>query len=185
MVAPHFCRNPASCTAGKTPSSSKTGILAGRSDSPIWSRGKRSRSRRSTCQPWRASMVAVVLPPGPPPTTITSAVRSALGAGAIPRLLGSDSSRLWLDGLACSRINLEGTRQLPFFRHLPDGRNHFLAHEAQAAHGVIMGHRTITIPEENTARPDVLQDVSDLRQDRLGGARDDGVVLDLPLVWAP
>src|SRR4029453_9756011 len=56
MVAPHFRRNPASCTAGKTPSSSKTGILAGRRDSPIWSRGKSSRSKRSTPPPWRARM---------------------------------------------------------------------------------------------------------------------------------
>src|SRR5215468_2885664 len=184
MVAPHVRKNPASCTAGKTPSSSKTGILAGRSDSPIWSRGKCSRSRSSTCQPWRASMVAVVLPPGPPPITTTSAVRSALGAGAIPRLLGSGSSRLCLNRLACRRIDLEGTGQLQLFGHFPDGRNHLCAHEAQAAHGVIMGHRAISIPEENTARPDVLQDVSDLRQDRLGGARDDGVILDLSLVWA-
>src|SRR5215510_2954189 len=185
MVAPHFRKNPAFCTAGKTPSSSKTGILVGRSDSPMWSRGKRSRSRRSTCQSWRASMVAVVLLPGPPPITTTSAVRSALGAGAIPMLLGSDSSRLRLKRLAGRRINLEGTGQLQFFRHLPDGRNDLLAHEAQAAHGVIMGHRTITVPEENTTRSDVLQDVSDLWQDRLGSARDNGVVLELPLVRTP
>src|SRR5712692_9102686 len=184
MVAPHFRRNPASCTAGKTPSSSKTGILAGRSDSPIWSRGKRSRSRSSTRQPWRASMVAVVLPPGPPPITTTSAERSALGAGAIPMLLGSDSSRLCLNRLAGRRIDLERARQLQLFGHLPDGRNHLCPHEAQAAHGVIMRHRAITVPEKNAARPDVLQDVPDLRQDRLGGARDDGVVLDLPLVGA-
>src|SRR5215475_5274496 len=170
MVAPHFRRNPASCTAGRTPSSSNTGILAGRSDSPIWSRGKRSRSRRSTCQPWRASMVAVVLPPGPPPITTTSAVRLALGAGAIPRLLGSDSRRLCLNRLACRRIDLEGAGQLQLFGHLPDGGNHLCTHEAQAAHGVVMGHCPISVPEKNTARPDVLQDVTDLRQDRLGRA---------------
>src|SRR5437016_11318299 len=185
MVAPHFCKNPASCTAGKTPNSSNTGILAGRSDSPIWSRGKRSRSRSSTCQPWRASMVAVVLPPGPPPITTTSAVRSALGAGAIPRLLGSDSGRLGLNRFACRRIDLKGAGQFQLFGHLPDGRNHLCTHEAQAAHGVVMGHRTISIPEENTARPNVLQDVPDLRQHRLGCVRDDRVVLDLPLVGAP
>src|SRR4029453_5557246 len=108
-----------------------------------------------------------------------SAVRSALGAGAIPMLLGSDSSRLCLNWLACRRIALEGAGQLQLFGHLPDGRNYLCTHEAQAAHGVIMGHCPISIPEENTARPDVLQDVTDLRQDRLGGARDDRVVLDL------
>src|SRR5215472_16913175 len=114
-------------------------------------------------------MVAVVLPPGPPPITTTSAVRSTLGAGAIPVLLGGDSSRLWLNRLTRSRVNFERTRQLQFFRHLPNGRTDLLAHEAQTAHGVIMGHRTITVPEENTTRSDVLQNVSDLRQDCLGG----------------
>src|SRR5262245_50785324 len=105
----------------------------------MWSRGKRSRSRSNTCQPWRASMVAAVLPPGPPPITTTSAVRSTLGAGAIPRLRGSDRDRLCVKGLACSRIDLEGAGELQLFGHLSDGRNDLLAHEAQAAHGVIMG----------------------------------------------
>ena len=49
-------------------------MLAGSSDSPTWSRGKRSRSRRRTRAPLRASMVAAVLPPGPPPMTTTSGV---------------------------------------------------------------------------------------------------------------
>src|SRR5947207_9497773 len=148
MVAPHLGTNPACCTAGKTPSSSSIGMLAGSNDSPIWSRGKRSRSRSSTCQPLRASMVAVVLPPGPPPITTTSAVisalaasaalaaRSVLGAGAIPMLLSTGSCRPGLNGLAGSRINLEGTGQLQFLGHLTHRRNDLLAHESQAAHGV-------------------------------------------------
>src|SRR5215470_17257928 len=130
-------------------------------------------------------MVAVVLPPGPPPITTTSAVRSALGTSAIPVLLGANRSRFGLNGLTGSWINFKRTRQLQLLRHLPDGRNDFLAHEAQATHGVIMGHCTIAIPEENATGPDVLQDVSDLRQYCLGSARDDGVVLNLPLVGAP
>ena len=72
MVAPHFCRNPAASTAGRTPNSSSTGILAGNSDSPTCSRGNLSLSNRSTLTPCRANMVADVLPAGPPPMTTTS-----------------------------------------------------------------------------------------------------------------
>src|SRR6267142_5193886 len=42
------------------------------SDSPIWKRGKRSRSQRTTLQPCWARSVAQVLPAGPPPMTRTS-----------------------------------------------------------------------------------------------------------------
>ena len=73
MVAPNFLTNPWASTAGRTPSSSRIGMLAGSRDSPTWSRGKRSLSSRTTRQPWRASMVAAALPAGPPPMTTTSA----------------------------------------------------------------------------------------------------------------
>src|SRR5579883_2193859 len=57
----------------------------GRSDSPMWKRGKTSRSRRSTLRPrWRRKL-AVEEPAGPPPATITSKSFSgdnALGLGA-------------------------------------------------------------------------------------------------------
>src|SRR5262245_49146767 len=200
MVAPHLGTNPACCTAGKTPSSSRTGMLAGSNDSPIWSRGKCSRSRSSTCQPLRASIVAVVLPPGPPPMTTTSAVMSALvippsnwwgsllcvelGTGAMPVLLRAGSGGLGRNGLAGSRINLKGARQFQFLCHLSYGRNDLLAHESQATHSIVVRHGTITVPEKDAAGPDVLQDMPDLGQDCLGRARDDGVILELPLVGA-
>src|SRR5437016_4816177 len=44
------------------------------SDSPMWKRGKRSRSYSLTLQPCWASRVETVLPAGPPPMTMTSAV---------------------------------------------------------------------------------------------------------------
>ncbi len=43
--------------------------------------GKRSRSSRTTRWPWRANMVAAVLPPGPPPMTITRLTRISFGTG--------------------------------------------------------------------------------------------------------
>ena len=73
MVAPYLGRNPARCTAGITPNSSSTGMLAGSRDSPTCSRGKVSRSSRITDKPCRAIMVAAVLPPGPPPMPTASA----------------------------------------------------------------------------------------------------------------
>src|ERR1700689_5010114 len=65
---------PRASTDSRTPSASKIGMDIGSSDSPIWKRGWRSFSIWSTRCPSRASMMAVALPPGPPPTTNTSAV---------------------------------------------------------------------------------------------------------------
>ncbi len=79
MVAPYLGRNPACWTAGRTPNSSSTGMLAGSRDSPTWSLGKVSRSNKITDKPWRAIMVAAVLPPGPPPMTTASARGFAAG----------------------------------------------------------------------------------------------------------
>src|SRR5436309_3223807 len=42
------------------------------SDSPMWKRGKRSRSKRRTRTPCWASSVETVEPAGPPPMTATS-----------------------------------------------------------------------------------------------------------------
>src|SRR5437588_328040 len=47
-------------------------------DSPMWKRGKRSRSNNSTFRPCCARRVDTVLPAGPPPITTTSVVRSAM-----------------------------------------------------------------------------------------------------------
>ncbi len=48
------------------------GMFIGRSDSPMWKRGCRSRSTSVTFRPLRASSAAAVEPAGPPPTTRTS-----------------------------------------------------------------------------------------------------------------
>ena len=85
MLAPHFFRKPAASTASITPSSSRIGMVAGSSDSPTCSRGNRSRSSSRTRAPLRASSVAVVLPPGPPPMTIASNTGSAVTSVEQPR----------------------------------------------------------------------------------------------------
>src|SRR6185436_17975460 len=54
------------------PSRSRTQYVSGMSDSPIWNRGKRSRSIRTTCSPRWARRVETVEPAGPPPITTTS-----------------------------------------------------------------------------------------------------------------
>ena len=71
-AAPYFRRKPAPSSRGVTPRRSNSGIEAGSSDSPMWKRGKRSRSKQATARPARARTVAAVEPPGPPPTTATS-----------------------------------------------------------------------------------------------------------------
>src|SRR5262245_23122840 len=50
----------------------RTWYVSGISDSPMWKRGKCSRSRRRTFLPCWASSVAAVEPLGPPPMTMTS-----------------------------------------------------------------------------------------------------------------
>src|SRR5262245_42666148 len=53
-------------------SRSSTQYVSGMSDSPMWKRGKRSRSNSSTRRPCCASSVETVDPAGPPPMTTTS-----------------------------------------------------------------------------------------------------------------
>ena len=93
MVAPHLVRNPACSTAGSTPSSSRTGRLAGSRDSPTWCLGNLALSKSDTRTPWRANMVAVVLPAGPPPIIMTSESTSWLFE-AINRFLNTHSRGL-------------------------------------------------------------------------------------------
>ena len=77
-TAPFFRWKPAASSRWRTPSRSKSGTLAGSSDSPTWKRGKRSRSKQTTLSPARARTRATVEPAGPPPTTATSH-RGAIG----------------------------------------------------------------------------------------------------------
>ena len=56
----------------------------GSSDSPIWKRGCRSFSSRTTCQPFSASRAAAVEPAGPPPMTSTSQVRAGWAEATLP-----------------------------------------------------------------------------------------------------
>ena len=66
-VAPHFLTKPAEAIAWSAPRAWKTSLLHGSCDSPMWKRGNRSRSSRRTRFPRRASAVAALEPPGPPP----------------------------------------------------------------------------------------------------------------------
>src|SRR5215471_8187562 len=59
------------------------------SDSPMWKRGKRSRSYNWTRQPCWARSVETVLPAGPPPMTTTSVVVQPFGL-----LMGSTFLRI-------------------------------------------------------------------------------------------
>ena len=56
------------------PAPSRMGMLAGSSDSPTCSRGTAPVRTAPRSRPCRASIVAAVLPAGPPPTTMTSAI---------------------------------------------------------------------------------------------------------------
>ena len=71
-VAPHLRGKAAACTAASAPIAVTTSLTEASSDSPMWNRGKASRSNRMTRRPARASAAAAVDPAGPPPTTITS-----------------------------------------------------------------------------------------------------------------
>src|SRR5687768_15662734 len=67
------------------PSRFSTQYVSGISDSPMWKRGKRSRSNRPTRTPCCASNVDTVEPAGPPPMTTTSKsviVRADVFAGS-------------------------------------------------------------------------------------------------------
>ena len=85
-LAPHFRTNPAPAIVSWTPRASKISFVQGSWDSPMWKRGNCSRSRRSTRRPRRASAVAVLEPPGPPPMTTASKSQASVGlmrAGAV------------------------------------------------------------------------------------------------------
>ena len=71
-VAPHFCGKPASRTRSAAPIAARASLTEASSDSPMWNRGNRSRSSRTTRRPRCASHAAAVEPAGPPPMTTTS-----------------------------------------------------------------------------------------------------------------
>ena len=59
-------------TCSATPRASRPVVDVARSDSPMWKRGKRSRSTRTTQRPRWARAIAAGAPAGPPPATATS-----------------------------------------------------------------------------------------------------------------
>ena len=71
-VAPHFCGKPACRTKSAAPIAARTSFTDASSDSPMWKRGNRSRSKRMTRRPLRASQADAAEPAGPPPATTTS-----------------------------------------------------------------------------------------------------------------
>ena len=108
-LAPHFLTNPASAIARSTPSATNTSLLQGSCDSPMWKRGKWSRSRRSTDRPFRARAVAALEPPGPPPTTTMSNSQS-LGV-----VMVADRMSRRADGY-CARLAIDCS-----YWHVPKG----------------------------------------------------------------
>src|SRR5262249_50228343 len=71
-AAPYFFGKRAASIVSMKPSSRKTRVVAGTSDSPTCSRGKRSPSKTPTLRPAFARYPAVAAPAGPPPMIPTS-----------------------------------------------------------------------------------------------------------------
>ena len=69
-------------TASSSPASARMSLQRGRSDSPIWNRGKVPASRVMTRWPFRASSDPATLPAGPAPMTRTSASMGEAGCSA-------------------------------------------------------------------------------------------------------
>ena len=117
----------------------------GSSDSPMWSRGNRSRSssvprsalpgqhrgRRRAGRPTPDDDDVAHGRRVDPPVSRRSA-SAGLGAGLVGR-----------------RVDLEGALEVELLAHLADGGDHLLAHEAQAAHRVVVAHGAVAVPEED------------------------------------
>ena len=78
-------------------------------------------------------------------------------------LVGDCLGRLFLlYGLAGGRVNLERAEQLQLLAYLADCGYDILAHEAQGAHLVFVGHRAIAVPEYDAAGAKRFQHMSNL-----------------------
>src|SRR6185312_5971775 len=77
-IAPCFLINPWAAIRSQAPVSRRMALPIGSRDSPIWKRGNFSFSTTSTRSPCFRAKAAAVLPPGPPPTTITSKSGAAM-----------------------------------------------------------------------------------------------------------
>src|SRR5882762_4533368 len=64
------------------------------------------------------------------------------------------------------RVDLEAVVQLQLTGHLAHCRDDLLAHQPNAAHGIVVGHRTVAVPEEDVARAQRLEHMTDLRNYR-------------------
>ena len=90
------------------PSRWSTQNVSGISDSPMWNRGKRSRSNSTTRWPCRAMSVDAVAPAGPPPITTTGTSVSGIskagasGIGKSLRVEWPDFS-VWCSARGCQR----------------------------------------------------------------------------------
>src|SRR5215471_21562836 len=79
---------------------------------------------------------------------VRTCIQAFSGKAREQELSGRRAVRGWLrspgfcsDGLASRRIDLEWAKQLQLFAHLAHRRDHLFAHEPQAAHLILMGHR--------------------------------------------
>src|SRR4029450_3970413 len=126
---------PADLTRSSTPIRWSKGMFAGSSDSPMWKRGKASRSTSVTRRPPWARQVAAVEPPGPPPITSTS---TRWGGLDMTSALPSFADRGARSGMAGARGAAESAGQAILSIDAPDERREGIQPHAAEGH---LGHR--------------------------------------------
>src|SRR5437868_660615 len=101
-------------------------------------------------------------------------------------------TRTYATHLACSSrgherligrgIDLEAVVKLQLTCHFAHRRDDFLAHQPNTAHGVVVGHRTVAVPEEDVARAQRLEYVANLRNHSFWRSGDDRHAVELALI---
>src|SRR5215510_10533123 len=136
-----------------------------------------SLSTRATVPP-SAQMMSAVARPIPLAAAVMSATRPS---NRMPSSSGRGGRRPLALLDAHGRLGLEGTEELELLAHLAYGRQHFLAEELDAGDGVGVADEAVTRPEAHDGGPRLLEESAELRNHRLGRARDDLLVADLVL----
>src|ERR1700677_3341123 len=76
-----------------------------------------------------------------------------------------------------SRRLLERSGQSQFVAHFADGREHFLFHQLEAAHRILMADRTVVGPHTEDAGTQNLKALADFLDHGLGTADDDAIAI--------
>src|SRR5262249_60932686 len=82
---------------------------------------------------------------------------------------------------AHGRLGLEGAQELQLLAYLTHRGQHLLAEELDAGDGVGVADEAVARPEANDGGTRLLEEAAELRDHRLGRARDDLLVADLVL----